>query len=430
MRKTTIRQKYQRRLSLEGEHLESRRVLATLAGQVVEDVDGDGTSGADEPGIADIRVYDDANGNGVLDLNGTFVEPDDFADHAVAANENMTLSVVGTDNQSVGKAVRAKTDDLASTGSKVFGYGAGAPGEDVSFFHKQRRMRVDFSAPVSSVSIDFIASRDGESGILEAYDENGTMIGSSGTAVLTFAGAQEKMSVDGGAISYVVAYNAGESGLRGRLDNLRVDDAGSEIWTVTDAEGNYSMDVDAGSYDIDVVVPESMEKTFPTGSSNQTVGQDDVVSGIDFGLHTPSATWQNVAEPNDVDNSGSILPRDVILIINEINQPVHADGVTGRLPPPPNGLPNESERAFFFDVNGDGFVTAGDAVRIINYLNATPGIVAAAVSANAPTTAEVSAALVDDLASDEDDLHFGRHQKELSADAALDLTHDRKVFLM
>lgn len=406
MRKTPIRFPRQRRASFGIETLEHRRVLATLAGQVVEDLNGDGAVDPGEIGVAGIHVYDDANGNGTLDRFGSFVEPDDFEQHGVTSAANITMSVADSNNDPTGDAVRAKTDDLASTGGKVFGYGDGVD-QDVSFFHSLRRLRADFQNPVSTVSIDYLA-RDGETGQLDAYNEAGNLVDSFNTGPLD-AGQQETLTVNGDMIAYVVAYNAGVSGLRGRLDNLRADDAGSELWTVTGPDGNYSMAVDAGTYDIDVVVPEGMEKTFPTEASTHTVSQDDPVSGIDFGIRTPVATWHNAENPIDVDNSGSVVPRDVLLIINEINQPAHSDSTTGLLATAPDNLPDDANRAFFFDVNDDGFVTAGDAVRIINFLNGQAGTAAAAAPASSPriSSSAIHAAVVDQLADDEDDQLFG-----------------------
>ena len=431
MRKTPIRFPRQRRASFGIETLEHRRVLATLAGQVVEDLNGDGAVDPGEDGVAGIHVYDDANGNGMLDRFGLFVEPDDFEQHGITSTANITMSVANSNNEPTDDPVRAKIDDLASTGGKVFGYGDGVD-EDVSFFHGQRRLRADFLNPVSTVSIDYFA-RDGETGQLDAFDENGNLVDSFNTGPLD-AGQQETLTVNGEMIAYIVAYNAGVSGLRGRLDNLRVDDAGSELWTVTGPDGNYSMDVDAGTYDIDVVVPEGLEKTLPTGASTQTVSQDDIVSGIDFGIRTPVASWHNVENPIDVDNSGSVVPLDVLLIINEINQPVHSDSTTGLLPSAPDNLPDDGSRAFFFDVNDDGFVTAGDAVRIINFLNGQAGAAVAAVPAGTPrvSSSAIHAAVVDQLADDEEDELFGLHGEhvELAGDQTFSTVPDaRRAFL-
>lgn len=77
--------------------------------------------------------------------------------------------------------------------------------------------------------------------------------------------------------------------------------------------------------------------------------------------------WQNAANPRDVDNSGFVVPLDVLLIINELNNPKFRDA-SGRLPlPPPEGSPPP-----YFDVNGDAYVTPLDVLIVINFINNTP----------------------------------------------------------
>jgi hypothetical protein len=72
--------------------------------------------------------------------------------------------------------------------------------------------------------------------------------------------------------------------------------------------------------------------------------------------------WQNSEVPEDVDRSDFVSARDVLYIINRLN----AEGA-GRLPPP-TGTVLEPP---FFDVNGDGNITPSDALRVINFINAS-----------------------------------------------------------
>ena len=71
--------------------------------------------------------------------------------------------------------------------------------------------------------------------------------------------------------------------------------------------------------------------------------------------------WQNALNPLDVDDSGAVVPRDALIVINRIN----AIGLQ-QLPPP---VSNQSPPPYY-DVNGDGSVTALDALQIVNLLNA------------------------------------------------------------
>jgi hypothetical protein len=86
--------------------------------------------------------------------------------------------------------------------------------------------------------------------------------------------------------------------------------------------------------------------------------------------------WQNPLNPLDVDkdNNGQPTPNDALLIINRLNLPtgqrVQAlDGLLPLAPLFPNSLPDY----FFFDVSGDGYLTAIDALIVINAYNAIHG---------------------------------------------------------
>jgi hypothetical protein len=85
--------------------------------------------------------------------------------------------------------------------------------------------------------------------------------------------------------------------------------------------------------------------------------------------------WQRpTGNPRDVTNDGVIVARDALRIINEINR------VSGgrRLPNPIAGAENPVVTTggvpdyFYFDVNGDDFVSAIDALQVINFLNNPP----------------------------------------------------------
>lgn len=73
--------------------------------------------------------------------------------------------------------------------------------------------------------------------------------------------------------------------------------------------------------------------------------------------------WQNAVNRLDVDNSNTVTPLDVLIIINRLNA-----GGAGDLPPPVTAelVPP------FYDASGENQVTALDALQVINYLNARP----------------------------------------------------------
>jgi hypothetical protein len=75
-------------------------------------------------------------------------------------------------------------------------------------------------------------------------------------------------------------------------------------------------------------------------------------------------SWQNPSGPLDVNGDGEITPGDVLQVINEINNPRNSD-IHGRLPSQRPDIPNLP----FYDVNGDGVVSPIDVLMIINEIN-------------------------------------------------------------
>ncbi|MFO1066819.1 MAG: dockerin type I domain-containing protein [Pirellulales bacterium] len=84
---------------------------------------------------------------------------------------------------------------------------------------------------------------------------------------------------------------------------------------------------------------------------------------------TAQPEFQNPSNPLDVDNDGGVYPRDVLILINEINQrgprPAQAPG---------SGESGPSDAPPYPDVNGDGYISPIDILIIINYLNGPQSI--------------------------------------------------------
>ena len=235
---------YTRRLGVE--RLEHRWVLtATVAGQVIHDLNANGAVDAGEPGMAGVYVYLDANDNGQLDTVGSWLEPDDYApgQNLSSVLPGVTLSLVNKANNPVYTTpIGAVFDNkgFAPSGDLVFGYG------ETEFFYDTARLHMDFATPVSSVALDFAGSRlyATEFGKMEIFDAQGNPLGSVMTpglvngqwATLLATRAQQD-------IAYAVAYTdvADEGGATGRLDALRINAEGSERWTVTDTDGQYDL---------------------------------------------------------------------------------------------------------------------------------------------------------------------------------------------
>jgi hypothetical protein len=70
--------------------------------------------------------------------------------------------------------------------------------------------------------------------------------------------------------------------------------------------------------------------------------------------------WMNAANPRDVDANGVVVPLDVLLVVNRLNN------VGSQKLPPPTAAELTPP---FYDCNGDGNLTALDPLQIVNYLN-------------------------------------------------------------
>lgn len=110
-------------------------------------------------------------------------------------------------------------------------------------------------------------------------------------------------------------------------------------------------------------------------------------AAIEFvGLSLPVVTgWHNAEMPADVDGDRSVVPRDALILVNELNR-----GGSRLLSEPAEAEGEADPELRYFDVNNDGYLTPLDAMRVINVLNApfspaegeaggnlAPGVVAA-----------------------------------------------------
>lgn len=75
------------------------------------------------------------------------------------------------------------------------------------------------------------------------------------------------------------------------------------------------------------------------------------------------APWRSTPVPEDVDQSGLVVPLDVLLIINELNTPstIRSDWSLPRIKP--------ASWPWFYDVNGDDYCTPLDVLQVINWIN-------------------------------------------------------------
>ncbi len=166
------------------------------------------------------------------------------------------------------------------------------------------------------------------------------------------------------------------------------DDAGEQILN--------SVAVTAGTNDLQVMLPATttLGPSFarfrysrdgnlgPTGIALDGEVEDYYVQIVS------QRPWQNEPSPLDVNNDGSVVPLDALLVINELNNHVAGNPATGLLPNPPQPPDLVPEEVGYVDVDGDGFVTPRDALLIINALNSPSAQAVMALAEGEPSLAE------------------------------------------
>ena len=110
------------------------------------------------------------------------------------------------------------------------------------------------------------------------------------------------------------------------------------------------------------------------GAHRVNLAPGETRADMNFGLQG----FQNPRNPNDVDDDGVVVPRDVLLVINVLNR-IPTDLVDpGALVNSTNGKiiaarPANGKEIPYLDVNGDGFATTRDVLLIINEINGNRG---------------------------------------------------------
>jgi hypothetical protein len=154
-------------------------------------------------------------------------------------------------------------------------------------------------------------------------------------------------------IAYAIARGHAGSGVR--LDRLRI---GPDSSTSTDANGTFSLpSLAAGTYFVEAKSPAGELAT--SGRQTVTLGEGEAADQVAFSVVHTESPWQNSDDPMDVNGDGFLMPVDVLLLVNYLNN--NPDGYA--LPPAPATPPP------FYDVNGDNYVTPTDILLVINELN-------------------------------------------------------------
>ncbi len=331
-------------------------------GVVWNDQNSDGLWDPGEPGLEGwiVRVLDGL-GQPIGSPRG--VEPDDFI-HGTAINTavaGVTLSAVGPGIAD--ETVAARIRDPASTGEQVFAYRVGGFWK-YEWTSESRKLRIDFDAPVTTVSIDAVSNGDANFARLAVFDENDNLLARYTTGALA-RGQFETMTVSRSTPDIAYAVARGHAGTVVRLDNLRF---GPEPTATTDAFGAYAAGyLPPGDYTIQIDVPILWEVSEPSSAVRTvSLAAGQPAEGVHFGVRSAPSVWQNQDNPRDVSGDGFVSPIDVAMIVSDVYR--HGERM---LPLPQAGSPDPPP---FLDASGNGYVSLADAVLVIEYLNSlTPG---------------------------------------------------------
>ena len=257
-------------------------IFGKITGTAYSDEDGNGEVDIGDTGMPNVKIYLDSDNDG-QPTTTIEIEPDDFADGTDLSRISSDVVLSSVNFFGARGPVFAIADTLSSTGTQVFGQGTGESQGAAG------QLRIDFTNPVVSVSIDAISTSGfGQAGKLEIFDAEDNSLGIYNTVSLV-SGASETMVLSRSEPDIAYAMVTG-----GRLDNLTFSLA--EPYRITDANGQFEfLDVEPGDYVVRQVVPAGYIQTNPeTGGHNLSlgageVGQADFVNEFIFGKITGTA---------------------------------------------------------------------------------------------------------------------------------------------
>jgi hypothetical protein len=331
-----------------------------VSGFVFFDSDGDGTWDNNESPLVDwaVEIVDEFGGPVLLQQN---IEPNDYLEGAVlnSAHPSATLTAIGGDAATSQVTARSSTR-FPSAGRVFWGSSISDGGGPIeTWTTSSRRLRIDPTAPTTTVSIRALSSGATSFGRLEAYDAAGNLLERYTTAALT-SGKSEMMTIvrPTADIAYVIA--RAHAGTEVVLDSLTV---GPNSSATTNFLGAYSLrSLDTGTYRITVTPPSGHVVTTPASGMytiNFVAGQ--VVGDQNFGLRLHTNIWHNLARAENVtgEASGLVNLLDVVALINWLS----VSGGNPHLPPAGN-----TAAVGYIDVDNNGICNLLDLLAVVNYL--------------------------------------------------------------
>jgi hypothetical protein len=331
-----------------------------VSGFVYRDDDSDGTWDPGEPPLPDWAL-DLVDEFGVeLDLLRR-IEPNQYAEFALLNNVHSEALLSAVGSEVANTQVRAKSTTPATSAGRVFANNSVILGNNVVIWNASRQLRIDFTNPVSSLSLKAYGTSGASVGRLEIYNGQGELLDRYTTSALG-NGNFETMNLRRaqGDIAYAVAY--GHAGTDVMLDTLQW---GPFASATTNTLGAYSISsLPGGTYRIRInPPPRHYVTTYPTNVATVGLAAGESVGNINFGITTDPNPWHLLAKPLNVnaDAAGDISPIDALLVINWLNAHPNDPSLPAQATPQIHG---------YIDVNNDGFVSPLDALLVINWLNA------------------------------------------------------------
>jgi hypothetical protein len=223
-----------------------------------------------------------------------------------------------------------------------------------------RKLRIDFSSPVTRVSIRALSSGPTSFGRLEIYDAAGNLLDRFTTGALT-AGQNQLMTLSRGTADIAYAIARGHMGTEVVLDSLSWGPGAS---ATSNTQGADSLGfLPPGSYRARVTAPPGNLITLPIdGVYTVNVSSGQIAGDLNFGIKPAPNMWHNFSNGLNVtgDAANSVNAIDVLNVINWLND--HPNDP--RLPSTGNPAADG-----YVDVDNNGICNAIDVLVIINYLN-------------------------------------------------------------
>ena len=329
--------------------------LAGINGFVFEDANDNGQFENGESGVAGQTVQLVNAAGQPLTLQ-TQLEPDNYTANQAIGATLPSVRVTAAGDAVSGPAVYARSATHAATGTQVFGVCSFTQGNNVcstyatEFTSSTRQLRIDFTTPVTTVSLDAVSNSTADYGRLEIYDANDNLLARYTTQALA-AGAHETMTLSRPTADIAYAIAKGYADTAVQFDNLRF---GPQSSAITDAQGVFVLPyLLAGTYRVKVVPAAGNQVS---GNDTQTISitANEARSSVDFGVTAMVSAWQNPSNRYDVNNDTFVSPIDVLQVINDISER-GARALTNATTVPP-----------YVDVNGDSFVSPIDVLQVIN----------------------------------------------------------------